>query len=133
MLTPKQVSESLKVPTSTLRRWAARFEKYLSPRHGKNRTYTVEDLDTFARIQDYLKQGFNMDKIDALLPVVDDTQEPGSALIRVEDFARSLTTAHELITDLKLHMDKQDARIRKLEEYISLPWYKRIGRTPPID
>lgn len=131
MLTPTQVSETLKVPPSTLRRWAARFESHLSPRHGKNRSYTPEDLDTLRRVQDYLKQGFGFDKIDDLLPVVD-TDSQSTALVITEDFARSLTTAHNLIDGLQLRLDKQDARIKTLEDWILTPWYKRLFKKPPF-
>ena len=70
MVTPKQVSETLNVPGSTIRRWALRFENVLSKQVGKKRVYTLQDVDTFRKIRDYSKQGKSLDNIADKLKIV---------------------------------------------------------------
>jgi len=127
MLTPGQVSKSLNVPTSTIRRWAARFASRLSTRNlapGQKRTYTLDDLETLRRIRDHLASGATLVKIDSLLDVVEKPPDESTALVNIADVAHSLTTAYDMITSL-------NSRITALEEWIKTPWYKRIGKNPP--
>lgn len=138
MITPAQVSDSLNVPASTIRRWAARFENYLSPRKGKKRSYTTADLDTFRRIRDYSASGFSLDRIAELLAVVESPADQSTELMRLSDFVQSLEIAHAAVTRLQNQIDdqsnqleEQQARIQSLEEYITLPWYKKITQKPP--
>jgi len=138
MITPKQVSDSLNVPASTIRRWAARFEEYLSPRKGKKRSYTTGDMDTFRRIRDYSAEGFSLDRIAEMLSVVESPADQSTELLKLSDFIQSLEIAHSTVTKLQNQLDEnsikleeQQARIQALEEYIALPWYKKIVNKPP--
>lgn len=131
MITPGQASESLNVPTSTIRRWSARFERHLSKRPGKKRTYTPTDLDTFRRIRDLSTSGFGLDRIDSMLEVVETPTDPTTALITLADFVQSLESAHNQVASLQQRFDEQKARLDALEAWLALPWYKRIGKNPP--
>ncbi len=135
MFTPSQVSEILKVPSSTVRRWAARFEPFLAPRLGKKRSYTSEDLDTFARIQAYLKQGFSLNNIDMLLPVMEPVPEAGTSLLSLTECAKTIRTLDDMLQEMAVINADQDVRIARLESHLdwyTTPWYKRMGRKPPI-
>lgn len=143
MITPAQISESLNVPPSTIRRWASIFEHHLSPRKGKKRKYTSSDLDVFRRIKEFSNSGYSLDKIDGMLAVVEKPKDKTTALLSLADFTQSLELAHNQIAQLsqalldqqnKLidKLEEQSARIETLEEWIQSPWYKRIGKKPPI-
>lgn len=131
MITPHQASESLNVPSSTIRRWSARFERHLSPRKGKKRTYTPTDVDTFRRIRDLSESGFGLDRIDSMLEVVETPPDPSTALLTLADFVQSLESAHNQVASLQQRFDEQKARLDALETWIALPFYKRIGKKPP--
>jgi len=131
MLSPKQVSESLTVPTSTIRRWSARFSNRLSTGNlapGQKRTYTLDDLETLRRVRDYLADGVTLDKVDTLLDIVEKPLDGPAALVSLADVTQSLTTAYQMVEELRRIIDDQSARIKALEERINTPWYKRIWK-----
>ena len=135
MITPKQVSESLNVPSSTIRRWAARFEDVLSKQDSKKRMYTMEDLDTFRKIRDYSKQGKSLDNIADKLKIVsskvDQEQKPETGLILYPELVRFMQDIAEQNVALQLQADKLQEQIDQLSAWVSLPWYKRIGKPAP--
>jgi len=130
MITPHQVSESIDVPPSTIRRWSVRFESHLSPRTGKKRSYTPTDLDTFRRIRDLSASGFGLDRIESMLDVVERPQDKSTALLTLADFVQSLEFAHSQVASLQATVDEQKARLDALESWLNLPWYKRFGKHP---
>ena len=139
MITPSQVSESLNVPASTIRRWAARFEKHLSPRKGKKRSYTISDLDTFRKIRDLSNSGHSLKKISEMLDVVEIPEDQSTGLMNLADFVQAFEMVNAQMLQLKdkldeqdQKMDDQDQRIKDLEDWIATPFYKRIGKKPPI-
>ena len=131
MITPKQVSDSLNVPPSTIRRWANRFESHLSSRKGKKRVYTTSDLDVFRRIRDYSASGLGLDRIDELLGVVEKQEDQSKELLVLADFVQAIESAHNTIAQMQNQIDEQSARIDSLEEYIKSPWYKKIFGSRP--
>jgi DNA-binding transcriptional MerR regulator len=159
MLTPGQVSESLKIPPSTLRRWAVRFADHLSPQpDGRtHRKYTVDDLNTFRKIRDLSGQGLVLDDIAARLDVVDQNPPDDTTdLITTEGYTRMLDYAVESLQSLQAMISSQQSliadqgqRITRLEsktvdagqgdelerlrKWAALPWYKRIVTKPPIE
>jgi len=151
MLTPGQVSESLNVPASTLRRWAVRFVNHLSPQpSGRgHRSYTVDDLNTFRRIRDLSGQGVLLDDITQRLDVVDQPPDETMDLITTEGYSRMLNYAVESLQSMQSLIADQGQRITRLEgrtidagqskelsrlrKWAALPWYKRLFTKPPID
>ena len=135
MITPKQVSESLNVPSSTIRRWAVRFEDVLSKQDSKKRMYTMEDLDTFRKIRDYSKQGKSLDNIADKLKIVaskvDQEQKPETGLILHPVLVSFMQNIAEQNVALQLQANKLQEQVDQLTAWISLPWYKRIGKHVP--
>jgi len=131
MLTPKAVSEHTGITPSTLRRWSDYFAVHLAPRTGKKRMYTTGDLATFMRIRDYAAQGMGLAKIKESLYLPAEPANQETALITITDLYNSLEFAQSVISSLNNEIKSQSARLTALEEYIALPWYKRIGKQPP--
>ena len=129
MVTPKQVSETLNVPSSSIRRWALRFEDVLSKQVGKKRVYTLEDVDVFRKIRDYSKQGRNLDAIEAELrvfkPKVKPAEEKG--LVIHPEVLKVLQEINSQNVALQLQVDKLQAQVN----WLMLPWWKRVGKDMP--
>jgi len=131
VFTPAQVAQTLNTPPSTLRRWAKRFAPFLSPQSGKKRTYTVADLDAFQRIKDLSAQGYTFAQIDQALTVID--QPPAnSALVNLADFAQALESARGQLIAMQAQIDQQANELNAIKEWLRLPFYKRVGKKPPI-
>ena len=126
MVTPKQVSETLNVPGSTIRRWALRFEDVLSKQEGKKRIYTLEDVDTFRRIRDFSKQGRNLDAIEAELmifkPKVEPAEEKG--LMIHPEVLKVMQEINSQNIALQLQVDQLQAQV----DWLMLPWWKKISK-----
>ena len=154
--TPGYVSDFLNVPGSTLRRWAVRFEKYLSlqpPEAGRHRVYSAQDLETFRTIRDLTAKGQGLKTIETVLQTLPpgafaSDQEPaspkqdqaaqgeplpgnGSALM-VMGFSRELGNHDAQLKALQDQINLQNDRLAALTEFLALPWYKRLGKRPPI-
>jgi len=131
VFTPAQVAQTLNTPPSTLRRWAKHFAAFLSPQSGKKRTYTVADIDTLKRIQDLSAQGLSYAQIAQTLTVV--SQPPAdTALISLADFAQALESAHAQLAAVQAQIDQQANELNAIKEWLRLPFYKRVGKKPPI-
>lgn len=128
MVTPKQVSESLNVPSSTIRRWAVRFEDVLSKQDSKKRMYTMEDLDTFRKIRDYSKQGKSLDNIADKLKIVsskvDQEQKPETGLILHPELVSFMQNIAEQNVALQLQANKLQEQV----DWLMLPWWKKISK-----
>ena len=136
MVTPKQVSETLNVPGSTIRRWALRFEAVLSKQVGKKRVYTLQDVDTFRKIRDYSKQGRNLDAIEAELMLVMPRVKKSDAvgLTVHPEVLRVINELNDQNVAMQLQLDKMKAQQDKQNELIAwlmLPWWKRLFRQMP--
>jgi len=131
VFTPAQVAQTLNTPPSTLRRWAYRFAAFLSPQSGKKRTYTVADIDTLKRIQDLSAQGLSYAQIAQTLAVV--SQPPAdTALISLADFAQALECAHDQLAAVQAQLTQQAQELDAIKAWVRLPFYKRLGKKPPI-
>ena len=130
MVTPGQVSETLNIPGSTIRRWAVRFEAVLSKQVGKRRVYTLQDVEIFRKVRDYSKQGRNLDAIEAELkltmPRVVRADNQSLATVHPE-VLRVLNEAINQNVALQLQVDKMQAQIA----WLMLPWYKKVGKQMP--
>ena len=133
MFTPNQICETLMVPPSTLRRWARVFVDHLSPQKGKNRhrSYTKEDLNTFRKIRDLLADGLTYEGVKQNLDIVEKPEDQTKDLATLPDIVQSLQIASDHLATMQTKLDQQDQRIKDLEGWISLPWYKRITTKPP--
>ena len=123
MLTPKQTASSLQVSTSSLRRWSVEFEPFLGQRTGIKRLYSADDLAVLAQVKALYQQGMSTAQVTEALPVVKNTN---SALINITDFASALALARADNAKLSLVVDDLNSRLTALENFISLPWYKRL-------
>lgn len=148
-ITPSEVSDNLGIPVSTLRRWAVRFEKYLSPQApGRHRVYTHDDLETFRDIRDLASKGMSLQNIENSLTVRKAPPEPepepipqgdnpqaasGESALMALTFSNKIGEHSAQIDNMQAQIDKQNKRLALLTEYLSLPWYKRIGKRPPIE
>jgi len=129
MLTPKQVSETLTVASSTLRRWSKRFSKHLTPHEPtKHREYNTSDLETLRKIRDLLEDGLTYDEIEPKLDIIEPQE---TALLNLADFNQVLEQARASIQALQSQIDAQAQKIESLEDYLRMPFYKRIFRKPP--
>lgn len=133
MVTPKQVSETLNVPSSTIRRWALRFEGVLSQQVGKRRTYTLQDVDIFRKIRDYSKQGRNLDAIEAELKVFAPRVQPADAkgLTVHPEVLRVISELNSQNVAMQLQLDQLQAEHEKLLAWLMLPWWKRLFKRIP--
>jgi len=133
MVTPKQVSETLNVPGSTIRRWALRFEAVLSKQVGKKRVYTLQDVDTFRKIRDYSKQGRNLDAIEAELMLVMPRVKKSDAvgLTVHPEVLRVINELNDQNVAMQLQVDKMKDQQNKLIAWLMLPWWKRLFKQMP--
>jgi DNA-binding transcriptional MerR regulator len=129
MITPNQAAITLKVSTSTLRRWSSDFEPFLSPRKGVKRLYTIEDIATLKRIQGLYKQGMNTAQVQAALPLVEGSPVD-KALITLPEFAAALSQARAEQAKLVEDVNTLTRQVNALQDYFALPWYKRIFKKP---
>ena len=131
MLTPKQVSETLTIPSSTIRRWSKRFSKHLTPHEpNTHREYSTSDLETLRKIKELLDAGLTYDEIEPKLDIIEPS-ETDKALMTLSDFNQVIEQARASIQKLQSQIDAQAQKIERLENYLSLPFHKRIFTKPP--
>jgi len=139
-LTPSQTAELLEVTTRTLRRYSSILSVALSPsaaQAGRKRFYSGSDVEILRRAQKMMKDGMALKEIATVLPVVpagDDestsltlSPEQNMALGAVVERARQLT---DELSDQGDQLTDQDERLKRLEEWYRLPWYRRIFGGP---
>lgn len=147
---PGQICENLSVPASTLRRWADRFQDMLSPQPaeaGRHRSYTSADFEVFRQIRDLAAAGNSLKSIENILrvippgrrPAVDPDPEPpksdnqaDTSALMVVAVSRELGTHSAQIQALKEQIALQNDRLAALADWLALPWYKRVGKRPPV-
>jgi len=132
MITPKEASKSLMIPSSTLRRWSKEFQDHLSPHTpGDHRSYTTTDLDTLIKIKSFLDEGLRYADIHKKLNAIEKPSEQQSALMLIGEFTQAIQDQQALIQALNNKIEKQDERIDHLEDWITTPWIKKIFKNPP--
>jgi DNA-binding transcriptional MerR regulator len=138
MYTPMQVSEMLKIPPSTLRRYSSVFAAYLSPQlKSKKRSYTDGDIVTLQRIKE-LARKLPLDQVGPLLTVVEEQPAPESSLSLIPTINRELQRLDtgqagivREIEELRAAFAADHSRLIDLEKYLALPWWVRLFRRPP--
>jgi len=135
MLTPKQICESLTVSPSTLRRWANRFEEYISVENhepGKHREYTPEDLQIFQTIQTHLDNGLTYAQIEERLNVIEKPElDQSTALLSLPEFQNAIETARAAVASMQLEIEELKNWQTQMNEWLALPWWKRMFIKPP--
>lgn len=145
--TPGQVSEMLGIPVSTLRNYARIFSEHLSSQEGrKQRLYTERDVLIFSQVKDLSGQNVPIGEIGQRLvivsPVEDKPQPSALALVpsiaaELEDsrtMARSALSqvvatdekTEKLASQLAVSLEEQSKTAAKINNYLSLPWWKRL-------
>jgi len=134
MLSPSQLASLLKVSTATLRRWSVLFEDNLSKRVTKHRLYSPDDFEVLKRVRDLSSDGVPLDEVKRMLGEVVVGQSESKGLVLYEDFIEYLEISRSTIQKLEGRVKDQQAEIDKLRaitDYLSLPFYKRLGRKFP--
>jgi len=135
VLSPKQICETLTIPSSTLRRWANRFSSHLSVEEhepGKHREYTANDLSIFKTIQSHLENGLTYAEIEKRLAVVEQPEPNAStALLSLPEFQNAIETARVTIASMQTEIEENQKWFEEFNAWASLPWYKRIFTNPP--
>jgi len=130
MLTPKQIYETLTISPSTLRRWAKRFEEYLSLENhepGTHREYTPEDLHTFKTIQTHLENGLTYAQIEERLNVVEEPEpDQSTALLTLPEFTQAIETARAAVASMRMEIHELKEWQAEMNAWLALPWWKRI-------
>lgn len=154
MYTPEQASEMLKIPPSTLRRYASQFSAHLSEHATKQRSrrYTEQDIATLARARELLSEGKSPEQALSLLAVMrTEEQTPDKTLALIPSISQALTEALDTarllrsqVSELSEHQNQQDERMsdaeRKLAEMAAklellereqqTPWYRKLFKRP---
>jgi len=134
MHSPGEVSGILQIPASTLRRYVAEYKEFLSPEatQPRNRRFNQTDLGVLAKIRQGLNDGIPSEKIkDDLGTIVEDELEAERALVEYEPINQALTTIRSDVTGIVDEMGKHEDRLSRLEEWLRLPWWKRLFVRPP--
>jgi DNA-binding transcriptional MerR regulator len=144
MYNPSQTSEMLKIPPSTLRRYAKQFADHLSERAHKHRlrAYTEQDIATLARAREMLREGKSPAQVNNLLSVVGNGEQPSpdQTLALIPSISAALTEALDTARTLRVQVDAHEQRMsdaeRKLSEMADklaqieseqqTPWYRKI-------
>ena len=127
-LTPSQVADTLETPPSTIRRWSARFERYMSFAHstGQKRLYSLEDLAFLRKVRDLSREGLPLASIEQTLKAEVVQADPGeTALMTISDVAEALAMAREAYASIERKNEELQERVKALEEYIQTPWWRR--------
>jgi len=135
MFTPKQVSEMLSIPVSTLRRYSTDYAQHMSgsarPARGK-RHYTDQDILTLRKFRELVSAKKSQEDIIRLLVIVDDHQDQPSALALLPDIQQAFEDIRSLLAQERSERERISKRLDELETWLTTPWYKRLGKKPPI-
>lgn len=134
MFTPKQASEMLSIPVSTLRRYSVDYAQHMSesarPARGK-RHYTDQDILTLKKIRELVSSKHNPDDINRLLVIVDDHQDHPSALALLPDIQQAFEDIRSMLANERSERERLSQRLDELETWIQTPWYKRLLKKLP--
>ena len=103
MHSPGEVSKTLNIPSSTLRRWAVQFGKYLSESANLHRRqYTDQDITTLEYIKKLSGQGVMLKDIPGYLDNLVIDQEPlesSTAIVSAKDVHQLRSVIAQLRSD----------------------------------
>ena len=146
--TPKQTSEMLNIPASTLRRYAKQFSEHLSESANKSRgrEYSESDIATLGRARELLRSHSPEDTNNLLSVMADEPPEPDSSLALIPSISEALTELTDAARSLRAEVDtikesqaqsderqaltdEQLAEVLKKLEHLEQPWYRRIFKS----
>lgn len=141
MYTPRQVSEMLAIPESSLRRLSREFSEFLSRQRGRNRRYSDQDINTLRRVREGTSHGQTLEAIKQDLRLAPENlpeQAPPDSLSLVPTVAGELARLDDVDRAILAQLEqlRQDhaadlERLERLEKWLRLPWYKRLFTRPP--
>lgn len=122
--TPGQVSEMLKVPASTLSRYAREFKDHLSESArvaGRRRAYNESDVIILQKVREILLDGVPFDEVAARLRVVEGflREAPGenrSALQLIPSIANELENAQSTARNALLLVESLASQVERLPQ-----------------
>ena len=134
----------LALPSSTLRRYVKLYASRLSENatRPRGRRFSEADIANLARIRELSQQMRSPHEIESLLNVIDEGDaEPSNALALVPSIATALSDLTDAARSLRLEIDdlredgaeanqKLENRLQELEEFMRLPWYKKLRNKP---
>ena len=94
--------------------------------------YTISDLDMFRQIRTFSSQGLSLDQIADSLKVREPDQVKAVELLALDDFAQALEGLFADNAKLQEQINDQQKQISQLVAWVSLPWYKRVGKPAPV-
>jgi len=131
----------LDIPPSTLRRYVNDFGDHLSAAATKprGRRFNEVDITTLQKARELLRQGQPVAEANKLLGVIGDPEQtPTDALALVPSISAALTEAVDIARGLRLEVDNladdhalTSGTVDALADWVTLPWYKKIGKAPP--
>ena len=122
LYTPREVSELINVPSSTLRHWASKvYTDYLSQyAKQRRRQYTGQDLSTLARIKELSDKGTPVNEIIIALGEIEIIEVTADDLIPT-NLALIPALAHQ-----QSQLDEINAKLDKLLEQDRRSWWDRL-------
>lgn len=134
---PGEVKKYLGIPSSTLRRYVARFGSYLSENANRRRgrRYTDNDIHILGEIRDLTEQGKRFDEIEPLLTKVKVTKKTKEEFTlktiskRFDSMGETLIDQQRDINAMRGEIDHLKRMYEKMEQDRKKPrWKKWLGR-----
>jgi len=132
-LSPSQAAEVLQIHKRTLRRWSVLFANSLSPSAGatgKKRFYNGADIQTLRRVEKLKANGMQLAEIADVLPVVPADENESTSVVLAPEANLALGQVIERARAIGDELVDQDERLRRIEEFMKLPWYRRLFKKP---
>jgi len=136
--TPAEVCKTLRIPSSSLRRYAAEYSDYLSEQarvSGRMRRYTDTDLAIIKKIRELTVQKYPPEEIKAQIAVIDEPLElldpkmldflesTRARFAQLESDYQQLLKSH---TAQQTELDALRDELTQLREQLSRPLFSRI-------
>jgi DNA-binding transcriptional MerR regulator len=133
--TPAEVCAMLEVPPTTLRRYCDSWEEFLNPRAhstGKKRRYTDNDILILHKVKAMTRNRRPPEEIRAALTVVTPESEPaGNVLALLPSVIAEFDSLRAQIAALQSEQTETQDRLKRLEAWLKMPWYKKLINRPP--
>jgi len=142
-LSPAQCAEILGIQPRTLRRWSVILATGLSPSAaaiGRKRYYSGSDIQTLRRAQEMMKNGMTLKRIAEVLPIVPADEDKSTSVIlssemslAMQEQAMALGALAERGRTISESQEEHEERLKRLEEWSRLPFWKKLTSSPESD